>query len=453
MNDSIPNTVCCLLCRGTIIYKDGDKTRFKAHMNNEHGAFFDLDYLLASSMMEQDQKDTVARTIKPGPGAGLPSYQEYQGHPGTSSFDQETLRETTHTDVGYAGVGVNSSSYQVPSNLKRDRLEYETELLQTELNKMGGCYPLPPNQPNIKKEDAHDNLVSNYNNDTDHASYQQYSTDETNYENSSIIDANAEPNQQDAMNVANEVSMKEDDLDTEKKERFYCQFEGCEKSYSNSANRLTHQRKAHGLVGPRAAKKQKMSVSSIPEDEIAPSPSVVPGEPLEDINDDSPSIADDNSTGSFLTDTSLGFDESTDVENDNNDVFKTDEATEDVQTSTVIETEKTETAQAIDLSSSKYFDKNPKVIATARGKSLLLFDEIPEGLPSGWKQRNFEVTSKQTGDKSILKHYLAPEQKVLKTGLAVVEYLRVKGDLDHDALVDIAKKLNIADKKFKSLFT
>merc|ERR1719420_1302165 len=192
-----------------------------------------------------------------------------------------------------------------------------------------------------------------------------------------------------------------------------------------------------------------MSVSSIPEDEIAPSPSVVPGEPLED----SPSITDDNSTGSFLTDTSLGFDESTDVENDNNDVFKADEATDDVQTSTVIETEKTETSQAIDLSSSKYFDKNPKVIATARGKSLLLFDEIPEGLPSGWKQRNFEVTSKQTGDKSILKLYLAPEQKVLKTGLAVVEYLRVKGDLDHDALVDIAKKLNIADKKFKSLFT
>jgi len=450
MNDSIPNTVCCLLCRGTIIYKDGDKARFKAHMNNEHGAFFDLDYLLASSMMEQDQKDTVARTIKPG--AGLPAYQEYQGHPGPASYDQETLRETTHTDVGYQGVGVSSSSFQTQSSMKRDRLEYETELLINQINQSDSYKPITPQNQPIKKEEVHDDQTSSYNNDpSDQSSYQHYPTDQTSYDSSSI-DANAEPNHQDAMNVANDVSMKDDDAGTEK-ERFYCQFEGCGKSYSNAANRATHQRKAHGIVGPRAAKKQKMSVSSIPEDEIVPSSTEVAGEPSEDINDDSPAILEDNNStgGSFLTDTSLGFDESSDVDNDN-DVFKTDAPVEEVQTSTAIEAEKSEAVQAIDLSSSKYFDKNPKVIATARGKSLLLFDEIPEGLPSGWKQRNFEVTNKQTGDKSVLKHYLAPEQKVLKTGLAVVEYLRVKGDLDHDALVDIAKKLNIADKKFKSLF-
>ena len=76
MNNTIPGTVCCLLCRGLVIYKasilflgpeqypcncnttlqDGDKTRFRNHMNNEHGAFFDLDYLLASCMMETEQK-------------------------------------------------------------------------------------------------------------------------------------------------------------------------------------------------------------------------------------------------------------------------------------------------------------------------------------------------------------------------------------------------------------
>ena len=72
MNNTIPGTVCCLLCRGLVIYKasnlgyllipifsysqDGDTTRFRAHMNNEHGAFFDLDYLLASCMMETEQK-------------------------------------------------------------------------------------------------------------------------------------------------------------------------------------------------------------------------------------------------------------------------------------------------------------------------------------------------------------------------------------------------------------
>ena len=56
MTDAKPETVCCLLCHGIIIFKEDDKTRFNNHMINEHGAFFSLDFLLASSMMDEDQK-------------------------------------------------------------------------------------------------------------------------------------------------------------------------------------------------------------------------------------------------------------------------------------------------------------------------------------------------------------------------------------------------------------
>ena len=56
MTDTEPDTVCCLLCHGIIIFKEDDKTRFNSHMINEHGAFFALDFLLASSMMDEDQK-------------------------------------------------------------------------------------------------------------------------------------------------------------------------------------------------------------------------------------------------------------------------------------------------------------------------------------------------------------------------------------------------------------
>ena len=64
MNDTIHGTVCCILCRGKVIYKDGDKFRFKNHMNNEHGAFFEIDYLLASCLLENDQKAAVAKTVE-----------------------------------------------------------------------------------------------------------------------------------------------------------------------------------------------------------------------------------------------------------------------------------------------------------------------------------------------------------------------------------------------------
>ena len=63
MNNTIPGTVSCLLCRGAILFRDGDRSRFYAHMNNEHGAFFDLDYLLASSLMDRGQKNIVIRNV------------------------------------------------------------------------------------------------------------------------------------------------------------------------------------------------------------------------------------------------------------------------------------------------------------------------------------------------------------------------------------------------------
>ena len=63
MNNTIPGTVSCLLCRGAILFRDGDRSRFFAHMNNEHGAFFDLDYILASSLMDRTQKEVVIRNV------------------------------------------------------------------------------------------------------------------------------------------------------------------------------------------------------------------------------------------------------------------------------------------------------------------------------------------------------------------------------------------------------
>merc|ERR1711990_940006 len=62
-DQEIDITIRCLLCRGHVLYKDGDLTRFKAHLANQHGAFFDIDYLLASCFMEESQKLAVSKPI------------------------------------------------------------------------------------------------------------------------------------------------------------------------------------------------------------------------------------------------------------------------------------------------------------------------------------------------------------------------------------------------------
>ena len=60
---SLPDTIKCILCRGTVSYKDGDKKRFRSHLNNEHGAYYDVDFLLACSLMDDQQKENVRKSV------------------------------------------------------------------------------------------------------------------------------------------------------------------------------------------------------------------------------------------------------------------------------------------------------------------------------------------------------------------------------------------------------
>jgi len=48
-------TVTCLLCRGTVNFKNSDPAVFRSHMKEQHGAFHMLDYILASCFLPTDQ--------------------------------------------------------------------------------------------------------------------------------------------------------------------------------------------------------------------------------------------------------------------------------------------------------------------------------------------------------------------------------------------------------------
>ena len=91
----IPGTVCCILCRGLVIYKNGDKSRFKAHLANEHGAFFDNDYILASSLMEAEQKEKVAKTVNLKTMDPESSLVENSSYHESVSFQETTKKNIT----------------------------------------------------------------------------------------------------------------------------------------------------------------------------------------------------------------------------------------------------------------------------------------------------------------------------------------------------------------------
>merc|ERR1719431_1559688 len=247
-------------------------------------------------------------------------------------------------------------------------------------------------------------------------------------------------------------------------ERFYCQVEGCGKSYTVKSNKQIHEKKAHGILSTRSKNKKFKMSSEEPEPrnengepEVKEKESIVQWEelkkiraqyyssPTRNVNSEASETREqvpdgDNGVQQNL-DGTLSGSFSPDVSKDFGDGETN--AEEQFTNKTVLD--------GLDISQSRYFKKNPKSITSARGKSVALFTETPSGLPANWRMRSVETTNK-AGGKVVTRHFLSPELKVLKTGLSVVEYLRLKGELDTDQILDISKVLNISESKLKSLY-
>jgi len=58
-NDLPSDSTLCLLCNGILAYKGEDRDRFYNHMKFQHGAFFNLEFIKAGCLMDEDEKTAV----------------------------------------------------------------------------------------------------------------------------------------------------------------------------------------------------------------------------------------------------------------------------------------------------------------------------------------------------------------------------------------------------------
>ena len=97
----------------------------------------------------------------------------------------------------------------------------------------------------------------------------------------------------------------------------------------------------------------------------------------------------------------------------------------------------------VDISKSKYFKANPQTLEIqVEAKVAKEFDQTDEKLPPGWKVKEI-VHEFKSGRKETKKHFLTPDQRALKTGLAVLEYMRLSGRYSAKQIMDYAKYLTI----------
>ena len=103
-----------------------------------------------------------------------------------------------------------------------------------------------------------------------------------------------------------------------------------------------------------------------------------------------------------------------------------------------------EKVQVVDTSSSRYFKANPQTVGQLGDKenSLEQFDITDPRLPAGWQVREI-VTEFKSGRTDRKRHFLTPDRKILKTGLSVLEYMRLSGCFSAKQIMDYAKYLSV----------
>ena len=62
--------------------------------------------------------------------------------------------------------------------------------------------------------------------------------------------------------------------------------------------------------------------------------------------------------------------------------------------------------------------------------------------PAGWQVREI-VTEFKSGRTDRKRHFLTPDRKILKTGLSVLEYMRLSGCFSAKQIMDYAKYLSV----------
>ena len=106
-----PNVVVCILCKGTVSVRKGDKTRFFNHISIDHEVHFDLDLFYAISFMSDTEKTKIIQL--------LATFVQLRLQKETKSDEVENLEQANH----YATSVVSENMEQTHSGTNTSAAE------------------------------------------------------------------------------------------------------------------------------------------------------------------------------------------------------------------------------------------------------------------------------------------------------------------------------------------
>ena len=397
-------TVQCILCRGMILYKDGDITRFSAHLANEHGAFYDVEYLLASCFMDEGQKAAIANPIRVQQEhyqtQQEQSYQAQSYQPAAQTQDGDPLLtltdQTPETDAETSRHACDKcgKSYTRREGLKKHILKaHSAAAVKDEAT----VEEMDESQTDVSFDSAADTLIDDINKELDSLDQDtdssMDSSMDTSTEESTTGDRPYKCTKCTKSFPKNWVLKNHLKTHADKEAGVEYKCEECSHTCTTKMGIYSHRKNKHNFKPKQSSEEE------------------------EKLNETSESSSDKTSSKIAANNEALA-----------EKLLK----------------------EGVDLQKSNYF-KITKQVMFDGSQLAATFTEASPYLPEGWKMKTVE-----TKDKTrvvVHKHYLSPAHALIKTTLGVVEYLRLEGKLSPEALLDTATALRVGPKKLKKLYS
>ena len=434
-------TVCCLLCRGVVAYRNLDISRstifllfaldlvvprFQAHMNYEHGAYFDMDFLLAACLMDDEERKAVRNVMELKHKAQQEKGKEVEERRGDKRAAAAPLNPPPPPPKPVPVVQVKEEASDEVRVLP-EQWEGPKARQSFPCSMCDKTFLLQKYLQAHQSKTGHTNTTSSSPNTSGQISTPVLKCNQCSYSGSRPQDLRLHVTRKHGGEVETGGKKGADEKDTKGIIETNKPTNEAPGSLFSSLSTSWSQKKPPSeadLIDPRLKPSnekedgggksnslQELSVASKVEEE--------------EVDNPAPLDIDNVGGGPVVEATTFVA------------IPQTDSAPPPVVNIA------SSPPDQVDISKSKYFKANPQTLdVQVEPKLAEKFDQTDEKLPPGWKVKEI-VHEFKSGRKETKKHFLTPDQRALKTGLAVLEYMRLSGKYSAKQIMDYAKYLTI----------
>lgn len=431
-------------------------------MNYEHSAYFDMDFLLAACLMDDEERKAVRNVMELKYKNQKQDDSDNNVSKASSTVSMKRPAETHSKDNQVRSKIARVEEEQRPMNvIKKEAIEEVSILNEQE--------DVPVEASNSSDVKENDDRITFKCEECDkpfvHRKNLQAHLIKSGHTKKKEEES-TQPSQ-----IINPTSNNE----------FKCQVEGCKYAGSKKRDLYSHMSRMHKSIKPKPQSpmpprsdtppageetgneenlfqnmakswsKKKLPPKTPNKRRPSSASSSVKKEPLDQSKDISLSETCDsyktvNSSLSSLPDSS---ENESDLETSNVQTAENVKTVEDTTFVAIDGASKMLDSETVDISKSKYFKANPQTVEILGSKVVPdQFCDADDKFPRGWKVKE-TIHEFKSGRKNKRRTYLTPDFKVLKTGIAVVEYMRLSGKCSAKEIMDYAHFLEVPVTKLE----